>query len=188
MTLAMALATVVAAVASGAWATASTTAFATASTTASATDSTTSSATASTTAPVAPWSWPLDPRPRVVRVFGPPEQPWLPGHRGVDLRADLHQQVVAPAAGIVTFSGVVAGRGVVVLSHAGGLRSTFEPVEGSAPVGTRLAQGGSIGVLAPEAGHCLPLTCLHWGVLRGRTYLDPLSFVRPAPVILLPLG
>ena len=31
--------------------------------------------------------WPLDGSPAVVRGFDPPPQPWLPGHRGVDLAA-----------------------------------------------------------------------------------------------------
>ena len=33
------------------------------------------------------WSWPLSPRPAVLRAFDPPARPWLSGHRGVDLRA-----------------------------------------------------------------------------------------------------
>ena len=41
--------------------------------------------------------------------------------------------------------------------------------------------------IAAEAGHCAPVTCLHWGVLRGRAYLDPLAFVGRARIVLLPL-
>ena len=33
----------------------------------------------------AAWVWPLDPEPRVVRGFDPPDQPWGAWHRGVDL-------------------------------------------------------------------------------------------------------
>ena len=93
----------------------------------------------------------------------------------------------SPADGTVTYAGRLAGRGVVVVSHAGGLRSTFEPVTASRPVGTIVAQGDSVGRSRAEAGHCAPASCLHWGVLRGRTYLDPLAFVGRARIVLLPL-
>jgi murein DD-endopeptidase MepM/ murein hydrolase activator NlpD len=144
-------------------------------------------------APVAPeptaarWVWPLDPRPEVARRFDRPDQPWLPGHRGVDLAATVAQSVRAPAAGRVSWTGVVAGRAVVVVAHEGGLRSTFEPVAPAAPVGTEVGSGDGVGVVTSTPGHCAPATCLHWGVLRGETYLDPLSFVGRAPVVLLPL-
>src|SRR5690242_19929717 len=82
-------------------------------------------------APVAPglgFRWPLDGTPAVVRPFDPPPQPWLPGHRGVDLAAGAGAPVYAAGAGTVRFAGQVAGRGVVSVDHAGGLRTTYEPV------------------------------------------------------------
>ncbi|WP_404387815.1 murein hydrolase activator EnvC family protein [Humibacillus xanthopallidus] len=133
------------------------------------------------------WSWPLEPVPQVARRFDPPDQPWLPGHRGVDLVGTVGQVVRSPTAGTVTYAGRLAGRGVVVVSHADGLRSTFEPVTPSQPVGTAVAQGDPVGSIAAEPGHCAPASCLHWGVLRGRTYLDPLAFVGRARIVLLPL-
>ncbi|GAB3876383.1 murein hydrolase activator EnvC family protein [Terrabacter terrigena] len=133
------------------------------------------------------WAWPLDPEPSVERRFDPPEQPWLPGHRGVDLAAASGQSVQSPAAGTVTYSGRLAGRGVVVVAHDRGLRSTFEPVDGSVEVGATVARGERVGVVTSTAGHCAPAVCLHWGVLRGQTYLDPLSFVGRARIVLLPL-
>lgn len=133
------------------------------------------------------WAWPLDPPPQVVRRFDRPDQPWLPGHRGVDLAATVGQSVTAPTAGRISWTGVIAGRAVVVVAHDGGLRSTFEPAVAAAPVGTTVSRGARVGVVASTPGHCVPGTCLHWGVLRGDTYLDPLSFVGRAPVVLLPL-
>ena len=41
---------------------------------------------------------------------------------------------------------------------------------------------------APGGSHCPPQACLHWGWLRGTTYLDPLLLVGAGPVRLLPLG
>jgi murein DD-endopeptidase MepM/ murein hydrolase activator NlpD len=133
------------------------------------------------------WAWPLDPRPEVVRPFERPDQPWLPGHRGVDLAASVGQSVRAPSAGRISWTGVVAGRAVVVVMHEGGLRSTFEPVASAPPLGTPVARGDIVGAVTSTTGHCAPRTCLHWGVLRDETYLDPLSFVGRAPVVLLPL-
>ena len=133
------------------------------------------------------WAWPLDPRPEVVRRFDRPDQPWLPGHRGVDLAASAGQSVRAPSAGRISWTGVVAGRAVVVVTHEDGLRSTFEPVAAAPPLGTPVARSDIVGSVTSTPGHCAPRTCLHWGVLRDETYLDPLSFVGRAPVVLLPL-
>ncbi|GAA6526483.1 peptidoglycan DD-metalloendopeptidase family protein [Intrasporangium sp. DVR] len=134
------------------------------------------------------WAWPLLPQPDVVHRFAPPRRRWEPGHRGVDLRASVGQSVHAPAAGEVTFAARLAGRGVVVVRHPGGPRSTFEPVAGSVSVGATVARGQVVGLVTDDRTHCEPTTCLHWGVIRGREYLDPLSLLGRFPVVLLPLG
>lgn len=120
----------------------------------------------------------------VVEGFDPPDVRWAAGHRGVDLAAAPGAQVVAPAAGVVAFAGLVAGRPVVVVDH-GVTRSTLEPVAASVPVGTRVDGGEAVGVLV--AGHaCAASACVHWGLLRGEEYLDPLSSLSPPEVRLLP--
>lgn len=120
----------------------------------------------------------------VVRHFDPPEQPWLAGHRGVDLLGAPGAAVVAAKAGRVVFAGQVAGRGVVVVAH-GELRTTYLPVRPRVRIGDAVAAGETIGTL--ETGHqCVGGTCLHWGLKRGETYLDPLSLLDPAEVRLLP--
>ncbi|HKC29363.1 MAG TPA: hypothetical protein VKB75_15215, partial [Jatrophihabitans sp.] len=55
---------------------------------------------------------------RVVRPFDPSSTPYGPGHRGVDLRAERNAVVRSAGPGSVSFAGLVAGRGVVVVSHA----------------------------------------------------------------------
>lgn len=130
--------------------------------------------------------WPLRPDPEVVARFDPPASPYGPGHRGVDLLGRAGQPVRAALAGSVVFAGMLAGRGVVVVSH-GATRTTYEPVAAQVPVGADVAGGDVIGELQPFASHCPPRTCLHWGWLRGTTYLDPLRLVGAAPVRLLPL-
>lgn len=134
------------------------------------------------------WVWPLEPQPEVARPFDRPDAPWLPGHRGVDLLAPNGSAVRSPTTGQVSFTGLVAGRSVVVISHSGGLRSTFEPVTPALPAGTPVEGGDAVGRLAPTPGHCAPATCLHWGVLRGTVYLDPLALIGRQRVRLLPLG
>ncbi|MEP6631644.1 MAG: peptidoglycan DD-metalloendopeptidase family protein, partial [Lapillicoccus sp.] len=142
---------------------------------------------ASALAPERGWGWPLDPRPAVLARFDPPQQTWGAGHRGVDLAAAVGQPVLAPSAGVVTFSGVVVDRGVLVVTAASGLRSSLEPVTGTVSVGTPVARGQVVGQVSAATGHCDPVTCLHWGVLRAETYLDPLTLVGTRRVVLLPL-
>ncbi len=145
-------------------------------------------------APAAPdpdsgrWSWPLSPKPGVLRIFDPPDKPWLSGHRGVDVGpASDGGKVTAPSDGVVTFAGVVVDRPVLTIDHGGGLKSSFEPVTSELKAGDVVRNGQAIGTLEP--GHCGASTCLHWGVRRGEEYLNPLGFVADLrPSILLPLS
>lgn len=132
------------------------------------------------------WVWPSDAPQTVVHPFAPPSTRWGSGHRGVDLAAVVGGSIRAPADGQVAFSGMVAGRPVVVIAHPGGLRSTFEPVSATVSVGALVRQGEVIGLLSAQPGHCAPASCLHWGVLRGEVYLDPLSLIS-GRVVLLPV-
>lgn len=131
--------------------------------------------------------WPLDPRPEVVAPFEPPAEVWSAGHRGVDLLGSAGQQVRAALAGTVTFAGSIAGRGVVVVGH-GRLRTTYEPVEAAVAVGEAVGAGTVIGTLQSGLSHCPPRSCLHWGLLEGQEYLDPLSLLGAGPIRLLPVG
>ena len=130
--------------------------------------------------------WPMNPEPEVVAGFEPPPSPYTAGHRGVDLAGRPGQGVHAAASGRVSFAGMVAGRSVVVVAH-GHLRTTYEPVRASVEVGTLVEAGGLLGTLAAFPSHCAPAACLHWGLLDGHTYLDPLTLLGAGPVRLLPL-
>ena len=130
--------------------------------------------------------WPLVPEPAVVRGFDPPDDPWGAGHRGVDLLGSPGQPVRSALPGTVSWAGVLAGRGVVVVDH-GATRTTYEPVDATVAVGDRVGAGDRIGRLSPVGSHCLPRSCLHWGWIDGETYLDPLRLVGAGPVRLLPL-
>ncbi|MFC9329438.1 M23 family metallopeptidase [Kitasatospora sp. NPDC057015] len=135
-------------------------------------------------------AWPVGGPAALIRRFEAPPTRWAAGHRGVDLMADAGVEVRSAAPGVVTFSGVVAGRPVVTVSHPGSgvppLRTTYLPVAGTLPVGTPVSAGLPIGRLAPGVGHCAE-GCLHWGLLRGDRYLDPLALFGAGAARLLPL-
>ncbi|MFD8643264.1 murein hydrolase activator EnvC family protein [Streptomyces zaomyceticus] len=144
--------------------------------------------------------WPVGPPPpEILRGWHPPPGPYAAGHRGVDLAAPPGTRVLAPAAGTVTFAGPVGGRGVLTLTLPGTgtppLRTTFTPVTPLVRAGTRVPAGTPIAQVAPvapgtpgsPAAHC-PRSCLHWGLLRGDRYLNPLLLTKRAPSRLLPVG
>jgi murein DD-endopeptidase MepM/ murein hydrolase activator NlpD len=133
------------------------------------------------------FGWPLDSH-RITRRFDPPPEPWLAGHRGVDLAATPSAVVRAAGSGTVVFAGKVAGRGVVSVAHPGGLRTTYEPLVPSVAAGDQITTGAELGRLA--AGHpgCPGQACLHWGLRRGDLYLDPLTLLGLGRVRLLPMN
>lgn len=139
------------------------------------------------------WGWPLAGVPAVIHGFDPPAQPWLSGHRGVDLAAPQGVDVIAPVAGVVTFSGVVVNREVLTIAVSDGLRLSFEPVASPLKVGDSATRGQVVGTVEGPT-HCDQAgtgvaSCLHWGVRRGEEYLDPLQFIMDLrPSVLLPLN
>lgn len=123
----------------------------------------------------------------VVGAFDPPDQRWLAGHRGVDVAAAPGGPVLATGDGTVTFAGLLAGRGVLVVDH-GDTRTTYEPVSANVSAGTRVRAGQVIGRV--DAGHACgnaAVTCVHVGLKRGEDYLEPVFSSVPAAVRLLPL-
>lgn len=138
-------------------------------------------------AAVVEYSAPVPAPVRVVRPFQPPSGPYAAGHRGVDLATRPGQPVRAAGAGVVRFAGDVAGRGVVVIAHADGISTEYEPLTPTVRAGQPVARGEPIGSVAGSHGACGPGRCLHWGARRDAAYLDPLSLLRRlGPVRLLP--
>jgi murein DD-endopeptidase MepM/ murein hydrolase activator NlpD len=138
-------------------------------------------------APASDASWPLPGRPAVVRPFQPPPEPWLRGHRGVDLQAAAGDPVLAPIEGVVVFAGTVVDRGVVVVAR-GPLRVSLEPVRADVRPGAAVSAGDPLGVVAAEPGHCPPRQCLHWGLRVHGGYRDPLLLVLRLRPVLLPIS
>ncbi|MEU2560159.1 M23 family metallopeptidase [Streptomyces longispororuber] len=142
-------------------------------------------------------AWPVGLRPLVVRGWEPPATAYGPGHRGVDLAAPPGSAVRAVAPGRVSFAGRVAGRGVIAVElKATGdppLRTTYEPVRPSVRKGAEVTTGDVLGTVEPTARYHCPTACLHWGLRRADTYLNPLGLLPPwllggGPSRLLPVG
>lgn len=124
---------------------------------------------------------------RVLLGFQPPSSPYGPGHRGVDLALTQGGLVTAAGDGVVSFAGPIAGRGVVVIVHADGISTEYEPVVPTVRAGATVGRGRAIGRLSGMHAPCAPASCLHWGARRGSVYVDPLSLLRGfGPVRLLP--
>ncbi|GGT29484.1 murein hydrolase activator EnvC family protein [Streptomyces chromofuscus] len=127
-------------------------------------------------------AWPVGTRPAVLRGWLPPATPYGRGHRGVDLSAAPGTPVRAVAPGRVSYAGRVAGKGVVSVELTGTgdppLRTTYQPVRASVRKGDEVEAGEVLGRVEPGDPHCTT-PCLHWGLRRGDTYLDPLSLLPP---------
>lgn len=136
-------------------------------------------------APRTPWSWPVaEPHP-VVRPFVAPEQPWSPGHRGIDVGAAPGSIVTAPDDGVVRFAGTVVDRPVLSITHADGLVSSLEPVTAAVSAGDPVARGETVGVVV--AGHSPDVDAVHLGARLDGEYVSPLLYLGGGrPSVLLP--
>ncbi|WUO26655.1 M23 family metallopeptidase [Streptomyces sp. NBC_00287] len=134
-------------------------------------------------------AWPV-PDPTVLRGWDPPPTPYAAGHRGVDLAAPMGTPVRAVRAGRVFFAGQVAGRGVlsIELTNTGTppLRMTYEPIDPEVKKGAEVRAGQVVGTVGEPTSHC-PTSCVHWGLRRGDTYLNPLALLHRGPSRLLPV-
>jgi murein DD-endopeptidase MepM/ murein hydrolase activator NlpD len=123
----------------------------------------------------------------VVRPFEAPAGPYAAGHRGVDLATSSADVVLAAGLGRVRFAGPVAGRGVVVIEHPGGVLTEYEPLRSTVSAGEHVGRGQPIGRVHGTHGGCGPSRCLHWSARRAGGYFDPMTLlVGLGPVRLLP--
>lgn len=120
-------------------------------------------------APAAVWVWPTEGPQVILRDFQAPPTPWGAGHRGLDLGA-TGSTLRAPLSGVISFSGDVAGRGVLTITGPAGERVSLEPVATDLSPGDFVAKGEPIATL--QGGHCAEL-CLHLGLRIGERYRSP---------------
>lgn len=124
------------------------------------------------------WCAPLGVPLRVARGFEKPPHRYGPGHRGVDLAGG--STVRAPAAGIVSFSGDVAGRPVLAVRVDETLVYAIEPLVTTLQAGDAVAQ---CEVLGTSLGHT-PESSIHLGVRVHDEYVNPLLFLAAKPRLL----
>lgn len=105
----------------------------------------------------------------VTDPFRPPASPYGPGNRGVDYATEPGGDVVAPADGVVTFAGPVAGGLHVVVLHRDGIRTSMSYLAGVLVVrDQQVVRGQRIGRTGGS---------LHFGARRGEVYLDPTTLL-----------
>lgn len=90
------------------------------------------------------------------------------------MAATAGADVRSPAAGVVSFAGVVVDRPVVSVDH-GGIRTTYEPVTARVERGQQVTAGQVLGIVA-DGGHCSQ-RCVHWGAIVDERYVDPLALL-----------
>ncbi|WKD61475.1 putative peptidase [Corynebacterium ciconiae DSM 44920] len=122
---------------------------------------------------------------QVIRAFDKPAQNWLPGHRGVDLAAEVGAPVLAAEDGVVAFAGTVARTPTVSIDHADGVRTTYQPVHYSVQRGDNVRAGDIIGRLAAPTTR---YPGLQWGARRDGEYINPLSLLSRPTIRLKPLA
>lgn len=132
--------------------------------------------------------WPVD--GPVVGTWDAPTNPYLAGHRGVDLAVGPATTVRASASGRVGFAGVVAGRAWVSVDHGHGLRTTVGPMATTAvAAGDAVTASTVLGTAAGTAhadGSTPRTSRLHWSARVDGTYVDPAPLVGRLVATLLP--
>lgn len=112
----------------------------------------------------------------LVRPFDAPlDDPYTPGHRGLDVAAPTGTPVRASAVGVVSFAGTVAGNLTVTVDHGAGLLTTYSYL-GSRTVsrGDAVEPGEVVGTVG--RGHDLALPPhVHLSARRDGVYIDPLE-------------
>lgn len=110
----------------------------------------------------------------VLDPYRPPQCTWCPGNRGILIDTPSGYEVRSLRSGYVSFVGLVAGTGYVVVDIGEGLRVTYGGV-----ILSDLRMGDPVpanSILGVTAGS------LHLGVRRHDTYIDPSILWQPRTV------
>ncbi len=101
----------------------------------------------------------------VLDPFRAPEHPFGPGNRGLEYDTNPGDEVVAAAAGTVTFAGPVAGSRHVTVLHDDGVRTTYAFLASVLVAeGQRVEQGIAVGTAGER---------LHFSARVDDAYIDP---------------
>ena len=118
------------------------------------------------------YRWPV--HGAVLRPFEQPANPFSAGHRGIDIAAPFGTAIRAPADGIVSFAGVVAGSLFISIDHDGGIRTSYSWVSA---VGVKKGQSVRAGAVIGSTGQGHPgsdRTHLHFSARLNGDYIDPM--------------
>jgi murein DD-endopeptidase MepM/ murein hydrolase activator NlpD len=98
-------------------------------------------------------------------------------HKGVDFAGNLGDEVVAVAAGVVTWAGVRTGYGKLVeISHGNGFTTRYAHNERAlVSVGDTVTRGEPIALMGSSGRSTGPH--VHFEVLRNGRQVDPLTFI-----------
>ena len=127
------------------------------------------------------WEPPAGRPLQLIRGYEPPPTPYAAGHRGVDLAAVSGRALLAPADGVVSFAGPVAGRGVISIRVDRRTVLSLEPVETPLAEGDLVQRGQTIGTILD--GHCTA-ACVHLGVRVDGEYVNPMRYLSGVPELL----
>ena len=134
----------------------------------------------------AAWTWPLG--GDVLRPYSLGPDAYAAGqHRGVDVAGTDRESVRAPAAGTVSFTGVVPGSGRTVTIQLDGYAVSLTHLgEISVVKGATVAEGQAIGVAGSTGDAEWPTPYVHLGVRVSSAadgYVDPTTLLPPRAVV-----
>ena len=110
-----------------------------------------------------PVNWPI------VDPFRAPACPYCPGNRGLEYQPAGGSRVIAAAAGVVEFSGVVAGVRYLVVRQVDGRSATYGRLSAArVTVGARVGPGDVLGTTTER---------FYFGLREGDRYVDPAPFL-----------
>ena len=130
--------------------------------------------------------------PQLVRSYVQPTSDYSAGHRGVDYRVALGEQLLAPTTGRVWFAGKVVNREIIsIKSDASGALLELEPACASVEAGQIVTIGSAIGQACDADSsyrqHCQAMRCLHFSYRIAEGYLSPIWVMgQLAPSRILP--
>ena len=105
----------------------------------------------------------------IVDPFRAPSCLYCAGNRGLEYQPPAGSRVVAAAAGVVEFSGLVAEVRYLVVRQADGRSATYGRLAGSSvAAGARVAAGQVLGTTTQR---------FYFGLREGDRYLDPAPFL-----------
>ncbi|HEX5469344.1 MAG TPA: M23 family metallopeptidase [Gaiellaceae bacterium] len=134
--------------------------------------------------PALAWAWPVD--GPVLRPFVLGDDPYAGGqHRGIDIGATPGEPVQAPAAGDVTFAGIVptGGKTLTIRTGDGYAVTLLHLGAYSVARGEAVVEGDVVGAAGASGAPAEPTPYVYLGIRRAddpNGYVDPLSLL-PAP-------